>query len=415
MMDLVVEGQLYLDGRLTHGCVGIENGRITAVKKMLRGERQHDYGDSLIFPGGIDVHVHFREPGQPDKEDMSTGSRAAALAGITTALDMPNTRPPTVTQEALRDKARCAARRACIDLGFYAGVAPGCNVEAMASDCIGFKIYLSGDNDIVVPDGELPGVLRKIASTGKVLAVHAEHRACITREPAGSLVDHEQHRPARCELMGIRRMLEANEDAGARLHICHLSSPEAAELVQRSTATGGVTPHHLLLSLSSSFDIEAMGLVNPPLRSETTRAGLWERFRRGDIDIAESDHAPHLLEEKRHIEEAPSGIPGVDVLLPLLLRQVKQGGLPLSLVHQMCCHRPASRFNLDRGDIAAGKMADLLVIDFEEQRVEPSSKCGWSPYEGWPAVYPRDVFLHGERIVDNGEFVGEPGMGRVIP
>jgi len=413
-MDLVVEGQLYVDGRRTRGCVGIENGRIVAVKKVLHGERHVDYGDSLVFPGAIDPHVHFREPGQTDKEDLFTGSRAAALAGVTTALDMPNNIPPITGRIALRDKAWRAAARSCVDIGLYGGVTSDADIMAMASDCIGFKIYLSGDNDIVVSDEMLPALLRRVKAGGSVLAVHAEHSSCVSRQHPDSLAEHARHRPAGCEVDGIRRMLEANRGVGARLHICHLSSPEAAALVHRSNASGGVTPHHLLLSLSSSFELPAMGLVNPPLRSETTRAGLWHLFRQGAIDVAESDHAPHLLEEKKNMEEAPSGMPGVDALLPLLLRRVKQGELPLELVHRMCCRRPAAIFGLPKGEISPGRAADLLVLDFEERGIEPHSKCGWSPYEGWPAVYPRQVYLRGERIVDDGAFVGEPGMGQVV-
>ncbi|MFO8133774.1 MAG: amidohydrolase family protein [Thermoplasmatota archaeon] len=413
-MDLVVEGQLYVDGRRTRGCVGIEDGRIAAVKKVLRGERHVDYGDSLVFPGAVDPHVHFREPGQTDKEDFFSGSRAAALAGVTTALDMPNNVPSITDAAALRDKARRAADRICIDLGLYGGIAPGSDIEAMASDCIGFKIYLSGDNDIVVSGEMLPDILRRIRDADRVLAVHAEHRLCVSHQTAKSLAEHDRHRPAGCEVEGIRRMLKANTEVGARLHICHLSSPAAATLVQESDATGGVTPHHLLLSMTSSFKLPAMGKVNPPLRDEATRAGLWHLFRQGAIDVAESDHAPHLLEEKKDMMEAPSGMPGVDALMPLLLWRVRQGELPLTLVHRMCCRWPADIFGLPKGEIAPGRAADLLVLDFRERPLEPYSKCGWSPYEGWPAVYPREVFLHGERIVDDGEFVGEPGMGTVM-
>ncbi len=413
-MDLVVEGQLLVDGRRTTGCVGIENGRIQAVKKVLRGERHLDYGSSLILPGGVDPHVHFREPGQSRKEDFFTGGRAAALAGVTTALDMPNTRPPAVDAPALHDKARLASGRACIDVGLYGGITEGCNPMAMAPHCVGFKIYLSGDNDIVVPDERLPDMLRQIKKVDRMLAVHAEHASCISQRDAKSLAEHATHRPVRCELEGIRRMLDANDDVGAKLHICHISSPQAAALVQRSTASGGVTPHHLLLSLSSSFERVGMGKVNPPLRDESTRARLWHMFRQGGIDVVESDHAPHLREEKEAIEEAPSGIPGVDAMLPLLLYRVKEGDLSLELVHRMCCRRPADLFDLDKGSIEVGRAADLMVVDFEERRIEPHSRCGWSPYEGWPAVYPRDVWLHGERIVESGEFVGEAGMGTVI-
>ncbi|MGC9308419.1 MAG: dihydroorotase [Thermoplasmatota archaeon] len=413
-MELVVEGQLWIDGQRVKGCVGIEDGCIKAVKKVLHGERHIDYGDSLIFPGAIDAHVHFREPGQTAKEDFFTGSRAAALAGVTTALDMPNNQPPTIAAAALQEKARRASQKACIDIGLYSGVTPGCDVEAMASRCIGFKIYLSGDNDIVVPDGELPDLLGRIQKTGRVLAVHAEHASCIEGKTAKSLSEHERNRPVHCEVEGIQRMLTANRDIGARLHICHLSSSEAAGLVQRSDATGGVTLHHLLLSTSSSFEMEAMGKVNPPLRSDGTRAELWRMMQEGDIDICESDHAPHLREEKESMEEAPSGIPGVDAMLPLLLWHVKHERLSLALVHRMCCQRPAEIFKRDRGTLAPGNTADLLIVDFKESRIKPHSKCGWSPYEGWPAVYPREVYLHGERIVEDGEFTGEPGMGRVV-
>lgn len=414
-MDLVVEGQLYIHGRRTRGCVGIENGCIAAVKKVLPGERHLDYGHKLILPGGIDAHVHFREPGQTYKEDFYTGSRAAALAGVTTALDMPNTIPPAIDAAMLQDKASRAADRSCIDLGLYGGVTPGFNAEAMAPHCTAFKIYLSGNNDMVVPDEELPGLLRTIKASGRVLAVHAEHASCISQSEATRLAGHARHRPISCELEGIRRMLDANANVGAHLHICHLSSPEAAVLVQQSSATGGVTPHHLLLSTSSSFELEAMGKVNPPLRDEATRTRLWHRLRQGTIDIAESDHAPHLREEKETMEKAPSGIPGVDALLPLLLWRVKQGEVPLSLVYRMCCQRPAHIFGLNKGKIEAGRAADLLVIDFKESRIVPHSKCGWSPYQEWPAVYPREVFLRGQRIVEDGEFVGEAGRGQVMP
>ncbi|RLF44146.1 MAG: amidohydrolase, partial [Thermoplasmata archaeon] len=394
---------------LTEACIGIENGRIVKIKKNLHG-RKKDYGDAVIFPAAIDIHVHFREPGFEYKEDFFTGSRAAAIAGITCVLDMPNNKPAILTKNDFEAKIKKIKDKACIDYGLYAGIKE--KVEKM--DCIAYKTFLSKDNEIFCSPDKLEDILKEVKKVGKPLAIHAETDGCIKHEMAGNLKEHEKNRRMECELGALKKIVEINEGIGAKLHICHVTTAASVDLI-KGKVSFGVTLHHLLFSYESKFKHQAMGKVNPPLRSEREREKLFEKFVSGEVPILESDHAPHLMEEKEDFAVAPSGMPGVDALLPIMLYMVKQRKISMDLLYRMVCKNPAEFFGINKGSIEIGKDADLIIIDFKDiSEVRALSKCGWSSYEGMPCIYPKHVYLRGEKIVDDGEFIGEKGKGKMI-
>lgn len=413
-MAMVISGRAYVDGTVRRTRIAIQDGRISAIGRHVQGEPLVDAGESLIFPAAIDCHVHFREPGMTHKEDFFTGTRAAALGGVTTVLDMPNTQPPTITPEAVTEKLRLVQSKACVDFGLYGGIGPGSDIQAMAPHCAAFKIYMSGDNDIYVPPESLPDVLAQVKEVGKVLAFHAELRDCVDHSTSTSLAEHQHHRPVDCEVRAVKAVLRANAGVKAPVHFCHLSSAAALGLLPRPQTTAGVTPHHLVLSARHSFTLPAMGKVNPPLRDEPERRALFDLVAEGRATLLESDHAPHTREEKQDFASAPCGLPGVDALLPLTMCAVNRGELPLSLAHRLLCAAPARRFGLNKGHIAVGRDADLVVLDREEKPLVSHSKCGWTPYEGMMGVYPRQVFMRGQQIVDEGRFVGAPGQGERV-
>ncbi|RLF47009.1 MAG: dihydroorotase [Thermoplasmata archaeon] len=406
-MDVIC-GRIYRDG-LTEACIGIEDGRIVEIKKDLHG-RKKDYGDAIIFPAAIDIHVHFREPGFEYKEDFFTGSKAAALSGVTCVLDMPNNKPAILTKNDFEAKVRKIKDKACIDYGLYAGI----REKAEKMDCIAYKTFLSKDNEIFCSPDKLEEILKEVKQTGKPLAVHAEMEECIEHEKAEDLRKHERNRRIECELEALKKIVSINEKIGVKLHICHITTANSVDLLKEK-ASFGVTPHHLLFSYESKFKNEAMGKVNPPLRSEEERKKLFKKFVNGEISILESDHAPHLLQEKENFATAPSGMPGVDALFPIMLYMVKEGKINTDLLYKMACENPAKFFGINKGSIEVGRDADFIVIDFKDVgKIKALSKCGWSSYEGMPCIYPKHVYLRGEKIVEDGEFIGEKGIGKMI-
>ncbi len=402
----IIEGKTFIKGRLRKAAIGIEDGKIVAIKKVLYGKTRN-YGNMLILPSGIDVHVHFREPGYEYKEDFSTGSKAALLAGITCVADMPNNKPAIITNEAFKEKLRKIKGRSYVDYALYAGL-----TENLVKDANLYKLYMSGDNEIFVDYDLLEEMLKKIKSKDAILAVHAEDKDCIARK-GKNLEEYERNSPVECEGKAIKRIIEANEKINAKLHICHVSSASNAKFLRKKKVSFGVTLHHIMFSYKSKFKKEAMGKVNPPLRSEEERKELFKMVMKGKVPLLESDHAPHLMREKEGFDDAKAGMPGVDALLPSMLYLVKTGRISLKRLIKMVAENPARLLGINKGSIAVGKDADLVIVDLNDvKKVKPISKCGWSCYEGMNAVYPRHVWMRGNIVVEDG-VVGKPMGERV--
>lgn len=416
-MDVVVEGSCFVSGRIERCCIGIDDGKITAIAKVLKGDERYDFGGWLVLPAAIDAHVHFRDPGFTSKEDFYTGSLAALHGGTTCVFDMPNTMPSTTSVASLRDKKRNAGSRSLVDFGLFAGVKPGVNIKGLSKEAIGFKLYMgSTTGDLLVPDiASVKEEIADIGASGRLLAVHAEDEGMRVKETERTLDDHLRNRNNSVETSAIRKIKAAASNC--RLHICHVSAKESLPLVAGAqNLTCEVSPHHLLLDRTSGLG--AFAKVNPPLRRREDRQALFQALKEGAFDIIASDHAPHTAEEKEEeFEYAPGGVPGVETMVPLIMHHVKDRHLDLSGAMSRLCERPGEIFGVPKGKIAVGYDADLMIFDMTSTATIKAgmlhSKCGWSPYEGLEAVFPKGVFLRGHLMMKDGSQVGER-MGRDV-
>jgi dihydroorotase len=410
-MEVVIEGNCYISGRMERCCIGIENGRIQKVAKLIEGEKVFRFGTKIILPAAIDAHVHFRDPGMTQNEDFATGSLAAIHGGVSCVFDMPNTRPPTTTLSALRDKKRIASSKSMVDFGLFAGVRPGLDVGALAKEAIGFKLYMaSTTGELMVPSLEsIKKEIAAIAATGKVLAVHAEDESLRRKDIEENLEDHLRNRNNECERSAIRKVKVAAN--GCKLHICHVSGKASLPLIQGvPNLTSEITPHHMLFDISSQLG--ALAKVNPPLRKREDRHAMFQGLKEGMFDMIASDHAPHAMDEKKEdFDYAPTGMPGVETLVPLMLNLVKERHLDISGAVRRLSERPGEVYGLNKGKIAPGYDADLMIVDMTQSTIIKAdklhSKCGWTAYQDMPGIFPQDVFLRGQLMVENGSQVGE--------
>ena len=409
-MDLIIEGRAFYKGKLQPVCIGIDEGKIVAIKKVLAGENRLDFKDRLILPGAIDVHVHLRDPGMTQKEDFSTGTLAAAFAGVTTVFDMPNTSPPTLMKEDIVNKSENASSKAWVDFGLFAGIDARHDPTKMNAHAVGYKLFMGSSTGslLMTKDADIAGALAKISATGKVVSVHAEDDAYIVRSPEKELRDHNRNRPPSAEVSAISRL--ANLHGSARINVCHVSSREALTALSGTGFTKEVTVHHMLLD--DTMPLGGRGKVNPPLRTKDDRMALLDAFTKGQFDMLASDHAPHGQDEKSgDFDAAPSGVPGVETSVPIMMAMVKRGALPMERLVSAACQRPAEIFGLPKGMIEVGRDADLMVIDPKNvSKIKAKnlhSKCGWTPYEGFEAIFPTAVFLRGMELVGNSSLVGE--------
>jgi dihydroorotase len=425
-MDLTLEGKLFRNGTFEQGCLGIEQGKIVAIKKVLKAEHHINVGTSVLLPAGIDLHVHFRDPGFPHKEDFATGSMAAAFGGLSCVCDMPNTQPHTTSVQTIKEKIHIATEKSYTDFGLYAAVTDE-NIGRLADiapSCIGFKIFLgSSINSLQLSSQNLRVGLLEINRMKKITLLHAEDEHCLAAHagPEQTLIDHLRCRPAECEETAIRTILNASQGLSTPIHICHLSSCEGFEMLRRKPpqVSVGVTPHHLLFDVHTVNTNQSWYKVNPPIRSSYDRDLLRYGLQNGFIDVLESDHAPHTLEEKnQEFNDAPSGLPGVETTYPLFLAMVKKEQMALSTLLSCVCEQPAQLLKIPKGKLEVGFDADVLVVDMKQTNPvtleQLHSKCGWTPYEGFPAIFPTTVFIRGERVIDDHQLLGKQGFGTPI-
>lgn len=425
-MDLTIEGKLYRNGAFEQGCLGIEQGKIVEIKKVLKADTHVNVGGNLILPAGIDLHVHFRDPGFIHKEDFSTGSQAAAFGGISCIFDMPNTQPQTTTVQTLTEKTQIAAEKSYVDFGLYAAVTDTNigTVSDLAAHCNGFKIFLgSSTHSLRLSTRNLAVALREVNRTKKITLLHAEDEHCLKRheDTEHNLVDHLRCRPAECEETAIRHIINSSSTISSPVHICHLSSCEGFEMIRNrpKNVSVGVTPHHLFFDVHTLSSNQPWYKVNPPIRSSFDRDTLWYGVKNKLIDVFESDHAPHTLEEKNiEFQEAPSGLPSVETMYPLLLTAVKKDQMTLDTLLSLLCEQPSQLLNLPKGKIEVGRDADFITVDMKKTGTialeHLHSKCGWTPFEGWPAIFPSTMFIRGEKLIEDRQMLVKQGYGKFI-
>jgi dihydroorotase len=387
--------------------VGVRDGRIAAIGDIAEGVAGEtiDATGLHILPGVIDSQVHFREPGLEHKEDLASGSRSAVLGGVTAVFEMPNTKPATTSADALADKVFRARGRMHCDFAFFVGATRD-NVDALPElerlpGAAGIKVFMGSSTGDLLVDDE-PTLARILANISRRAAFHAEDEARLKQrlslQRQGDPSSHSEWRDAEAALIATTRLLRLASQAGKRVHVLHVSTAEEMELLARhkDIATVEITPQHLTFAAPEIYEeLGTLAQMNPPLRDARHQERLWWGLDQGVVDVLGSDHAPHTLDEKaKSYPATPSGMPGVQTLVPVMLDHVNSGRLSLARFVDLTSAGPQRVFGIaGKGRIAVGYDADLTIVDLECERVIENewvgSKAGWTPFagrkvKGWP-------------------------------
>ncbi len=406
--------------------VAIKDDIIVAIGHLddVDAEEVIDATGLHLMPGVIDTQVHFREPGAEAKEDLESGSRAAVMGGVTAVFEMPNTKPSTTTAKALNDKIKRATNRMWCDFAFYMGAskknAKRLNKLERLPGCCGIKIFMgSSTGDLLVSDDQ---TLADILSNGtRRIAIHAEDEDRLIERKAlseeGDVGQHPVWRDAKTAYKATDRILEIARRTGRRIHVLHVTTEDEMALLAayKDVASVEVTPQHLVLSAPDCYEtLGSYAQMNPPIRDEAERIGLWKALSVGIVDVLGSDHAPHEKEKKAlPYPQSPSGMPGVQTLLPLMLDQVNKGVLSMERLVDLTSAGPQRLFNIaGKGRLAVGYDADLTIVDLKKKWVIEEdwlqSKCGWSPFTGRHITgKPVGTFVRGKKVMWDGELARE--------
>lgn len=429
---LLKNGEVVSKEKVFFADILVSEGRIEKIfekgkkySKLSESIEEIDCKGKTILPGAIDAHVHFREPGEEYKEDWETGSKAAASGGVTTVFDMPNNKPPILTVKDLERKRKIIKGRSYVNYGLYMGC-DGKNFEEInKAKAVGVKVYCSASNKALIA-ADLDVVFEKIGRD-KLLVFHAEDQKCLDdrerqylAEFGGRDIDpsvHSKIHAPECALIMVRKLCELARKHKRPIHICHITTEAEFDIIseyKKDGVTCETAPQYLVLSDDDYAHFGNFIKMNPAVRSRLDVFGVWKCLKSGLVDIIATDHAPHQrLEKSGSYLDVPSGVPGVEMLLPIFLNTVNDEGMTFEELVRLCCEKPAEIFGIKgKGRILEGYDADLVVVDmdleceFKEEDIR--SKCGWSPYtgsvfKGWPVM----TFVNGELVFKDGKIVGK--------
>jgi len=412
--------------------VGIRDGRIVRVGDLAQASAGEvfDAAGLAVLPGVIDTQVHFREPGLEWKEDLETGSRGAVMGGVTAVFEMPNTQPTTTDEAALADKLGRAVGRMHCDHAFYVG---GTHENAhllgeleRLPGCCGVKVFMGASTGtLLVPDDA--GVADVLRHTHRRATFHSEdeyrlaERRSLARE--GDWTSHPEVRDAESAILSTERLIRIARDLGKRIHVLHVTTAEEIEILARNkdVATVEITPQHLTLVAPEAYErLRGFAQMNPPIRDARHVSGLWRGVDQGVADLIGSDHAPHTREEKaRPYPGSPSGMPGVQTLLPVMLTHVANGRLTLERLVDLTSHGAQRVFGIaGKGRMADGWDGDLTVVDLKARRTlrheDTASRCGWTPFDGMEVQgWPMATIIRGRVVMREDELIA-PAQGRPV-
>ena len=427
MLDLLIKnGQCYIEGELKNLDVSIKDGKIQDIGQI--SEKANDIFDAdglTVLPGCIDTQTHFREPGSTDTEDLNSGSRAAIAGGITAVFEMPNTNPPTSNIKEFKRKLDLAKNRMYCNYGFYFG-ATADNVNQLAKlkdleGCCGIKLFAgsSTGNLLVADEKDIDKVFQH---SSKVVAVHSEDEEILNKNKKliknGEVHSHPVWRSEEAAISSTRRIVRIAQRYKKKAHILHISTKQEIDFLSqhKGNITFEITPQHLTIYAPDCYDkLGTYAQMNPPLRDKSHYDRLWFAVKNNLNDTIGSDHAPHLkVNKEKEYPNSPSGMPGVQTLLPVMLNHVNDGKLSLKQLINLVCENPIEIFGIkNKGFIKKGYDADFTIVDMNKdikiKNINIESKCGWSPFDGFTFKgSPVATIINGKIKMLDGKILGKP-------
>ena len=428
---IIKNGSCFINGKLEKIDIALSGNKIKKIGKIeLNSSKVFDATDKLVLPGIIDTQVHFREPGSTDREDLESGSRAAVLGGITSVFEMPNTNPPTSNLIEFDKKLNLAKDRMHCNYAFYFGATPE-NVDQLSKlknlkGCCGVKLFAgSSTGKLLVAKEE--DIEKVISNSDRVVSIHSEDEEILNLRKKfikeGDVHSHPEWRNNECAMSSTRRVVKIAERYDKQIHVLHVTTKEEVDFLamHKENVTFEITPQHLTLYAPDCYDmLGSFAQMNPPIRKKEHYDRLWTAVKNSIVDVLGSDHAPHSKEDKnRKYPTSPSGMPGVQTILPIMLNHINNKKLNLEQLIKLMCENPCKIFGIqNKGYIKEGYDADLTIVDMnKEQTIKNemmATKCGWTPFHDMTIKgFPVATIINGKTVMSNGKVITE-GSGQPL-
>mgnify|MGYP006168248171 CR=1 FL=1 len=428
---IIKNGSCYVNGQLEKTDLALTGNKIKKIGKTETNRAKvFDASNKIVLPGIIDTQVHFREPGSTDREDLESGSRAAVLGGVTSVFEMPNTNPPTSNLVEFDKKLNLAKNRMHCNYAFYFGATPE-NVDQLAKlkglrGCCGVKLFAGSSTGKLLVDKEAD-IEKVISQSDKIVSIHSEDQEILNLRKKfikeGDVHSHPEWRNVECAMSSTRRVVKIAERYNKQIHVLHVTTKEEVDFLamHKKNVTFEITPQHLTLYAPDCYNkLGTFAQMNPPIRKKEHYDRLWLAVKNSVVDILGSDHAPHSKEDKnKKYPASPSGMPGVQTILPIMLNHINDKKLNLEQLVKLMCENPCRIFGIkNKGYIKEGFDADLTIIDMNKEETIKNemmaSKCGWTSFNNMALKgLPVATIINGKVVMSDGKVVTE-GSGEPL-